>query len=123
MAAARTHFEEVLALARKMGEKLLTPYGLEGLADVVATEGEPIWAAHMWGAAEVLREDTGLPMQPFFRGNYERAVAEARAQLGEQAFACAWAEGRKMTPEQALAAKEAVILPHSEEAKADLSGT
>ncbi len=104
--AARTHFEEGLALARKMGEKLLTPYGLEGLADVVATEGEPVWAAHMWGAAEVLREDTGLPMPAFFLGNYERAVAAARAQLGEQAFACAWAEGRKMTPEQALAAFE-----------------
>ena len=33
----------------------------------------------------------------------------ARAQLGEKPFAAAWAEGRLMTPEQALAAREAVM--------------
>jgi DNA-binding NarL/FixJ family response regulator len=38
-------------------------------------------------------------------------VAAARTQLGEQSFAAAWAEGRTMTPEQALAAQGPVATP------------
>jgi len=39
-----------------------------------------------------------LPADP---AEYERAAA--RAELGKAAFAAAWAEGRAMTPEQAVA--------------------
>src|SRR5205823_8813277 len=42
---------------------------------------------------------------------YEQAVATAQAQLGEKAFAAAWAQGRTMTPEQALAAEDQPLLP------------
>ncbi len=38
-------------------------------------------------------------------------MAAARDQLGEKAFAAAWAEGRTMTPEQALAAQGKAIIP------------
>jgi DNA-binding NarL/FixJ family response regulator len=38
-------------------------------------------------------------------------VATTRAQLGEQALAAAWAEGRTMTPEQAFAARGPVTMP------------
>jgi DNA-binding NarL/FixJ family response regulator len=41
---------------------------------------------------------------PGERADEERMRARVRAQLGEQAFAQALAEGRAMTPEQALAA-------------------
>jgi hypothetical protein len=40
---------------------------------------------------------------PVARHDYDRDVAVARAQLGETAFAAAWAEGRAMTLEQAVA--------------------
>jgi DNA-binding NarL/FixJ family response regulator len=43
-----------------------------------------------------------MPIPPVYRAGYERAVATARAQLGEQAFATAWAEGRTMTLEHVL---------------------
>src|SRR5207247_2206152 len=65
-------------------------------------QGELTWAAHLWGSAEVLGEAIGAPRSPFDRVSYEHAVAAARAQLGEKAFAAAWAEGRSMTPDQAL---------------------
>lgn len=103
--------------ARALYEESLTfPLGgdasfLEGLAGVVAAQGELTWAAHLWGAAEVLREAICAPRPPFERVRYERAVAAARAQLGEKAFAATWAEGRTMTPEQALAAQGSVTLP------------
>src|SRR5207244_2445804 len=70
---------------------------------VVAAKGEPAWAARLWGAAGALREALGTPLPSVWRADYERSVAAARAQLGQKAFATAWAEGRTMTPEQVLA--------------------
>ena len=63
----------------------------------------------MWGAAETLRETSGAPIPPVERPAYESSVTAARAQLGEKPFATAWAEGRLMTQEQALAAREPVM--------------
>jgi hypothetical protein len=77
------------------------PSCLEGLAAVAAEQGELVWAAHQWGAAEALRESLGTPIPPISRPGHERAVAEACAQAGDEAFASAWAEGRTMTAEQA----------------------
>ena len=94
-----------LTLASKVGDNRdIVPY-LEGLADVVAAQGESTWAARLWGSAEALSETMGTPIWPIERARYERTVAAARASLGEKAFAAAWAEGRGMTPEQALAAQ------------------
>jgi hypothetical protein len=42
-------------------------------------------------------------MHPVDRGDYERDVALARAQLGEEAFVIAWATGQAMSLEQAIA--------------------
>jgi hypothetical protein len=60
----------------------------------------------LWGAAETLRETISAPIAPRERPAYESSVTAARDQLGEKLFAIAWAEGRLMTPEQALAARE-----------------
>jgi len=78
---------------------------------VVAAQGEPTWAARLWGTAEAQREAYSLPLAPVYRADYEQAVAASRTQLGEQSFAAAWAEGRSMTPEQVLAVRGAVIVP------------
>src|SRR6266699_148634 len=109
-AAARTLYEECLAIARVLGDRLSTPFYLEGLADVVASQGDPVWAARLWGTAEALREAMGTPLPPVYRADYERAVAAARTQLGEKFFAAAWAEGRSVTPEQALIAQGQTII-------------
>jgi len=105
-AAARVYSEESLVLRREVGNKGEIASSLEGLAYVVASQGQPAWAARLWGVAEALREAIGSPLPPIERTDYEHWVATARTQLGEKAFAAAWAEGRTMTPEQALAAQE-----------------
>src|SRR5207247_1188675 len=87
------------------------PSSLEELASVVAAQGEPTWAAQLWGTAEALRESLWTPMPPIMRADYERSVAAARAQLGKKAFVAAWKEGRTMTAEQALAAQGRTLLP------------
>jgi DNA-binding CsgD family transcriptional regulator len=109
-ATARAFYEESLTIGREVGEKQrIAPY-LEGLATVVAVQGDPVWAARLWGAAEAQREALGTPLPPVYRADYERAVAAARTELGEQFFVAAWAEGRAMTPEQTLTAQGQITL-------------
>src|SRR5947209_19159512 len=111
MPVARTYYQQSLALNQQVGEKWMTPFNLEGLAGVVATQGALRWAAQLWGAAEALREAIDVPRLPVDCRGYEQAVATVRAQLGEEVFATAWQEGRTLSPEQALATPEHVALP------------
>jgi predicted ATPase/DNA-binding CsgD family transcriptional regulator len=98
-------FEESLALARELNHKWLIASCLEGLAGVVSTQGYYRWAAQLWGAAESVREIIDIPIPPVERAHYERAVASARTQSGEESFANAWRQGRTMTPDQAFTAR------------------
>ncbi len=102
-AEARIFHEKSLTRACEFNDNWLLSFGLEGLASVVATQGDVAWAAHLWGMADSLRERCGIPQTPVERADYEPAVAGARIQLGELAFAIAWAEGRTMSIEQVLA--------------------
>jgi predicted ATPase/class 3 adenylate cyclase len=101
-ARARALYEQSLAIAKQVSNKVWTLFYLEGLAAVVAAQGELPWAARLWGTAEALRDGMGTPIPPAYRADYERSVASARSQLGEQAFAAAWEEGRAMTLEQVV---------------------
>ncbi len=106
--SAHDLYEESLALANEpiIQDPQMLAAGLEGLAEVVAAQGEPIWAARIWSAAIARREATGYPPTPYNPARHKRAVAATCAQIGEQAFAVAWAEGRTMTLEQVLAKPE-----------------
>jgi hypothetical protein len=84
---------------------------MEGLADVVAVQGDLAWAARHWGMAEALRETMGYPLPPVYSSDYEHAVTTARTHFGEKAFATAWAEGRMMKPEQALTPLAPAAIP------------
>jgi len=90
--------------ARALDDSWITAFCLEGWAIVVAAQRERAWAAHLWGAAESLRERCGVPLTPLERVDYEPAVEAARMQLGAQAFEVAWTEGRSMTLDQVLIA-------------------
>jgi len=105
--SARRLYQESLTLLFKSNVyKEDIAASLEGLADLEAKQGEPLRAARLWGAAEALREAIGAQMYPIHCASYAHALARARAQLGEQTFRTAWAVGRSMTPEQALATQE-----------------
>jgi DNA-binding CsgD family transcriptional regulator len=104
-AAARGLYEQSLAISGELGEKWVIAMGLVGLGEVVAAQQKLAWAAQLWGAADALRDAIGVPIPPVELASYERSVSAARVHLGERAFAAAWAQGRSMTPEQALAAK------------------
>jgi tetratricopeptide (TPR) repeat protein len=106
---AAHYFAEGLALNRKHMSRGGAPgrdleeRGLEGLAGVAAAQEQPERAARLFGAAEALREVIGEPLAPAYRAAHERDVAAVRALLGDATFEAAWAEGRSMTLEQAIA--------------------
>ena len=53
-------------------------------------------------SSSALREATGALMYPVDRPDYEQAVEVARKELGEEAFAAGWDEGRTMSVEQVI---------------------
>jgi len=106
LAVARRRYQEALTILQEIGSQQFLAACLEGLAALEAGQGAPSLAARLWGAAEVLREVMGVPIHPVYRTSYEQATAQACTTLGEQAFRTAWAQGRSMTPEQVLAARE-----------------
>ncbi len=102
--------EESVVLFRLADDTEGIVYCLQGFGGTVARQGKPVWAARLWGALEALRHVQSRPIPlllPFERTRAERAdyegmVNTVRAELGEQAFAHAFAEGQTLTPEQAI---------------------
>jgi tetratricopeptide (TPR) repeat protein len=82
---------EGLALFRALGHRLGIAEGLEELGALSAVQGDGAQAALLFGAAHALREQIGAPLPPVDRPAHDAVVAAARAQLGETAFAEAWA--------------------------------
>jgi len=82
---------EGLELFRALGHKLGIADALEGLGAVSADEGDGLQAAMLFSTAHALREGMGAPLPPVDRAAYDSVLAACRAQLGETAFAEAWA--------------------------------
>jgi len=100
----RTLAAQSLEIARTILDTGSLILCLEELADVVAAQGEPAWAARLWGAAEHYREASNATLPLVERLGRARHIEQAQRLLGEQVFAERWAEGRNMTAEQAIEA-------------------
>jgi hypothetical protein len=94
---------ESLALLRDTGNREGLPWCLESVAAVAGALGHDTRAARLLGAADALREQIGSPLPANERARQERYIMAACAQLDEAAWNAAWAEGRAMTTEQAIA--------------------
>jgi predicted ATPase/DNA-binding CsgD family transcriptional regulator/DNA-binding XRE family transcriptional regulator len=117
-AEAYTLCKDSVALFRQAKDAEGIVYCLQGFGGMVARQGKPVWAGRLWGAAASLL-GTSKPHPPLLlpfertsaeRADYERMVSAVRTQVSEKAFAKAWAEGCKMTPEQALAIQEQTLV-------------
>ena len=71
-------------------------------ASMASWQGQPVRAARLWGAAEALYESINTVFSPLERHLFGPYIAAARAQLDEEAWEVARAEGRAMTTEQAV---------------------
>ncbi len=99
----RTLAAQSLELARAVRDTGSLILCLEELADVAASQAEPAWAAVLWGAAEHHREASHATLPLVERLGRARRIEQAKRLVGERVFAEKWAEGRKMTAEQAIA--------------------
>jgi predicted ATPase/transcriptional regulator with XRE-family HTH domain len=99
---AVTLYRESIALCTEVGQWELVAYGLMGLA-VVAAREQPRRAARLFGAAEALRETSGVAIWPARRTLYDHALALARDTLGAAAFDAEWAAGGALSRRDALA--------------------
>jgi non-specific serine/threonine protein kinase len=112
--SAAAAFAECLSLSHAAARADLV-LSLEGLAQVVARQAaqqasgrQMAYAVRLFSAAAALRNTLGKAaargwspvLVPASRAEYERQVAAARAALGAEAFAAAWAVGATLTPEQ-----------------------
>jgi predicted ATPase/class 3 adenylate cyclase len=99
---AAAFFVEALKLYVDLKDQAGVVECLAGLAGVAGAEHQPERAARLFGAAEALREALNAPLWPAERADSERNKATARAQLSEEEFEKAWAEGQAMNMEQAI---------------------
>ncbi|MFT9786652.1 AfsR/SARP family transcriptional regulator [Streptomyces rhizosphaericola] len=103
-AAAETHHLQGLEIARALAEPRALALSLEGLAGAAALAADTpsaTRAAVLLGAAAAARSAAGAPLPPAERADVDRITASARAALGAEAFSGAYAEGARLTPEEA----------------------
>jgi hypothetical protein len=99
----RLHLEAV-ELAATLGDYPCTANALAGLAFVAADTESSERQARLLAAVARSRELSGMPpVSSDGLRTFDESVATVRAALGDEAFAAAWAEGRAMTLEQAVA--------------------
>jgi hypothetical protein len=101
-ARAATLYHESLGLWRGQGNDLGAVEILTGLARLVA-KGQPELAIRLFAAVQEILKRVCLTPAPALRAKNERALAAARAALGEEAFAEAWAAGGSLSQDQAVA--------------------
>jgi non-specific serine/threonine protein kinase len=101
---ALTFYRKALRLAGGNTATRTVTAIIEGVAAVIAAEGQPGVAARLLGAASGQRERIGLRYRAV---DDEIATSQAldsiRAELGEQAFSSAWEAGRRLSWDQAVA--------------------
>jgi non-specific serine/threonine protein kinase len=102
-AEARANYAGTILAWQQSENPGAVAHQLECFAYIARAQSQAHRAVRLLGAAEALREDAGSPMTPSERVEYDREVSLLRLHLAEPAIASAWAEGRTMTKEQAIA--------------------
>lgn len=95
-------FAESLVLRNEIGHKEGIAEALDGLAGVAAISNQPEHAARLAGAAEAQRQSMQDAIRALYRMPHDPYLPIAQAQLDEEKFSAAWAEGMAMTVNQAI---------------------
>jgi predicted ATPase/DNA-binding CsgD family transcriptional regulator len=100
---AAEYFAEALAVGQDHGDRWNLAHYLAGLAGMALELGDPVRAVRLLGAASGMIEAAGGVPWPVERAEHDRILAATRVRLGEEAFAAAWAAGRALRLEGAVA--------------------
>jgi predicted ATPase/class 3 adenylate cyclase len=107
-AKAKGYCLELWALARESGATLVAGTALLAFGLAASFGGEPGQGVRLLAATDLMLRQRGSKFLTSAEGDplvmvYKQALEKAQAQLGPAAFGTAWAEGQKMTMEQAIA--------------------
>jgi len=94
---------ELLPLSLDQGSVVYLAGPLELLAWAIRVDGDPARAANLLAAAAQFREAAGALATGPERDRVEAEIVQMRSLLGDEAFVAAWAAGRAMAREKAVA--------------------
>jgi hypothetical protein len=92
-----------LAVSQALSNRSSIAWCLAGLGSVAALDAQPERAARLWGAAERLQQVIGCRPAPAARTTYERNVIAICTEFNTDTITAAWAAGRALSLEQAVA--------------------
>ena len=94
---------DALATAASTGAYVAVPDTLECLAALAVDAGSHREAARLFGAADAIRQRSGLVRFKIYDAGFEFPVAALRDAMGEKDFDSAWAEGAALSTDEAIA--------------------
>jgi len=100
---AEAVYRETLHAWQHAGNRGATANQLESFAFIAVGKEEATRAARLFGAAEAIREAAEAPMLPYERAEYDVAVARLRDLADASSIDSAWSDGRRLTPDEAVA--------------------
>jgi predicted ATPase len=104
---ARTHLDRSVDVFRRLGNRYGAAAALDALAGLAVNDSDSVRALKLSGAASALRESTRSELGPRWREVVQTLVLEPATAAAGRRAAAAWAEGRAMTFEEALAFAQA----------------
>ena len=96
-------FQESLSLNWQVGDKQAVAACLAAFGSVAMIRADMHRAAQLFGASEALSESIYSTLLPYDHDQYTRTVVALHNQLDKATFNSAWAAGRAMSMEQAIA--------------------
>jgi hypothetical protein len=97
------HFQEALAITGRVGAPVRTAEAAAGLGASLIARHEAERGTRLLGAASAVASELGHRIGEPEASIENAAIRTAKAALGEDAFAAAWARGEAMTAEEIVA--------------------
>ena len=99
---AISSYRETILEWQRMGHRSAVAHQLECMAFVAKAMEQPEKALRLLGAAEALRQKIEIDMTPPEREEYEKELADLKANMEDKEFASLWGEGRFLTMNEAI---------------------
>jgi predicted ATPase/DNA-binding CsgD family transcriptional regulator len=109
-ARARALQRESLPIYQALGARYILSAALATSGALAAAQGQPERAVRLAGATAAVSENVHVLPIPLAEALLEEGLAVARRALSEAAFAAAWADGRAMSLDEAVAEALAVAV-------------
>jgi len=95
-------YQETIKEWQRIGHRAAVAHQLECLAFIAKALEQSKRAVRLYGAAESLREQININMTVEEHAEYDKEVADLKANLDEKEFSSLWVEGRSMTTGEAI---------------------